>query len=616
MPDSTHHDNGSHLGVASGSAGRGVAPWPQTSTPLNIAILGWAWLSLQVREGSGYNLNASDLAAGLARSGHRVFYLRSGMDYSLRRSMWLKHAEEWRGVSCWHLYNSPNLSPASSNFRNMPQEMSCPESSRVVLGWLDQIKADVVHIHSLEGFGLDLIKAIRESGRPVVVTAHNHWYVCPQVDLLHEELRVCTDYDGGRRCVNCLDAPRPHRRRLLRSVQRGTYELFGGFWPSLAMQLIAHMKQWWKSPKQSRAKGGPPSPPWSASPDAAAMDAEAAAGYETLDDASASDTLIDHGFSKVDPKSIPDIGRAEWDTNEKFLAARTHLVVLNDYGRRRVAGIDALNHASLVTPPSRFVLETLHSMGLRRELGRHVLLGQPHFDQLHRRAIRSPFYRARPWNPRTATTPLRLAFLGTTRNNKGIEVLVRAIERLPAAVRSRCQFYIRAQGTSWELRKRLSRFPEVALGGGYDPLQLISASGEFDVGILPHIWFENSPLVLLEMLHAGKFVIASRLGGPPEWIVQPAADREHPLGNGLLFPGGHDDALAAHITSLVEGRVEIPSPREVHAVTRGLQSYPGHIREVESIYRDVLASRGARPPAVTSVGTNEEHSAEPEGVEV
>jgi len=115
--------------------------------------------------------------------------------------------------------------------------------------------------------------------------------------------------------------------------------------------------------------------------------------------------------------------------------------------------------------------------------------------------------------------------------------------------------------------------------------------GEYDVGLLPPIWLENSPLVLLEHLHAGKFVITSRLGGPPEWVREPGEDAGHPLGNGLLFPGGDADALATQIVRIASGEVELPSPAEVHGATPHLQSYPGHVAEVESIYRELLAAR-------------------------
>jgi len=554
--------------------------WKRTGQPLTIALLGWARLSLQAREGSGYNLNASDLAIGLAMSGHRVYYMRSGMDYSIRRSMYYKHFEDWRGISCWDFFNSPNLSPASSNFRNMAEEMSSPEHSRMVIQWLDRVGAQVVHIHSLEGYSLDLIGKIRATGRPVIVTAHNHWYVCPQVDLLHEEKRVCLDYQGGERCVGCLDAPRPHRRRLYRSLETSAHNFAGPELYWLTRGIVDFVKRRVKrlrKPEPKPAKVEAPKP----------MFDELALGYD-IQVAPGHPGLVDHGLRLEKGEKVPELGRAEIDTNEKFLKADHHLKVLNDYGRRRSAGIEAVNQASLVTPPSKFVLETLHTMGLRRELGRHVLLGQPHFDALNRRARRSPFYDARPWDPKAATRPLRFGFFGTTRNNKGLAVLVNAIPLLSHEVRQRCQFYIRAAGWDWTLRKKLSVYPEVAFGGGYDMLQLLSSGGEFDVGILPHVWFENSPLVLLEMLHAGKFVISSRLGGPPEWIIEPGKDRERPLGNGLLFPGGSPEDLAQHITRVATGEVVVPSPAEVHAVTRGLQSFPGHIAEVESIYRQLL----------------------------
>src|SRR5262245_17051088 len=85
-------------------ARRGVAApqgWPKAQRALNVAVLGWACLSLQAHEGSGYNLNVSELCAGLVGAGHRVHYLRSGVDYSLRPGMWIRAREVWRGVACY-----------------------------------------------------------------------------------------------------------------------------------------------------------------------------------------------------------------------------------------------------------------------------------------------------------------------------------------------------------------------------------------------------------------------------------------------------------------------------------------------------------------------------------
>src|SRR5262249_45022145 len=162
------------------------------------------------------------------------------------------------------------------------------------------------------------------------------------------------------------------------------------------------------------------------------------------------------------------------------------------------------------TPPSDFVRRVYVEMGLAEQRSRVVRLGQPHFDQINRKARRSPFYDTSPWDARTADRPLRLAFFGAMRPSKGIDCLAASIRMLPREVRQRCQFHIRAQGFDWPVRKKLAEYPEVSFSGAYDLLQLIGSGGEYDVGLLPHVWFENSPLVLLEHLHAGKFVISSR----------------------------------------------------------------------------------------------------------
>jgi len=607
MPSMTdQHLNGVHSHTPSSpvaSAPESPAVWVRSTRPLRVAVLGWARLSAQGWEGSGYNLSASDLSRGLAMSGHTVFYLQSGMTYRLKkRAPHINFRETWGGVQCFDLRNSPNLSPASSNFSNMRTEMSCPEQTKLVMDWLDEHRIDVVHIHSLEGYGLDLIGAIRRgrSGegktsplRPVVVTPHNYWYVCPQVDLLHQEQRVCMDYDGGRRCVGCLHDVDPAEMRKTRAVRQTMEEFFGPYPADVLRRFRAGIKPTLRRLRRGklfdRYVAGPVNPD-------RLIDPELPLGFETVTASqmkSQQDGMVRHDLPLGPGEGPRTLDPATPDTNEKFLKATHHLNVLNDYGKRRIAGIEALNAASLVIPPSSFLLKAHTTMGLLESKTRWVRLGQPHFDQINRRARRSPFYEMSPWDSATATRPLRFGFYGTTRNNKGLEVLMQAIPLLDRRIRQRCHFDIRALGHDWPLRKRMSVYPEVSFAGGYDILQLISSSGDFDVGILPHIWFENSPLVMLEYLHAGKFIVASNLGGPPDWIKPPE--------NGLLFTGGRPDELAAHITSLVRGAVRVPSPKEIHAATT-LQSYPAHVREIESIYHEVLTPIAAGVGATVTAG--------------
>jgi glycosyltransferase involved in cell wall biosynthesis len=566
----------------------GAAPprWPRAARPLRIAILGWARLALQAVQGSGYNLSASELGAGLAMSGHHVVYLASGRRYTLWPAMHIGRTERWRGIDCYDLFNSPNTSPASYNFLNMDAERAHARQAGLVLRWLARHRIEVVHVHSLEGFPLSLIGAIEDAGVRVIVTPHNYWFACPQVDLMRGEVALCRDYDGGRSCTSCLRARPAWMTRLKRRLGQSVERLVGLEISGLARKAAKEVPD---RLGEIRGRYGPELP------NARPPDPELARGF---DPGGSPDGLIRHNYlpERADGRRAP-LAPTRMDDNERFLSSDRHLVVLNHYGERRRSGVAALNRATLVTPPSDFVGQVYVRMGLHERRLRTVRLGQPHFDQINRRARRSPFYGARPWDPASATRPLRLAFFGAMRPSKGIDVLVGAIPLLPREVRERCQFLIRAQGRDWPLRKALSPFPEVSFFGGYDLLQLIGSGNEYDVGILPHVWFENSPLVLLEHLHAGKFVLCSRLGGPVEWVKPPL--------NGLLLAGGHADELAGAISRLVKGEVVIPSPREVHEATPILRSYPDHVAEVEGIYREVLgkapAPERSLPPSVTLV---------------
>ncbi|MEM9167679.1 MAG: glycosyltransferase [Planctomycetota bacterium] len=555
--------------------------WPTTGSPRRIAILGWARLALQAAEGTGYNLSASELAAGLAMMGHTVIYLSSGMAYSPRPGIRIRFRESWRGVACHEVVNSPVLSPSAANFANAAGEISQPALTERITAFLDRHRVELVHAHALEGFSMDLVGAVRSTGRPFIITPHNYWYVCPQVDLLHREHELCMDYEGGRRCERCLEASTVLRQKYKRIITRASERALG---PKQTELIRLKLK---RTLKRSAAEAELPT-----RVDRNLLPEEAVArGHDIEQD---DDGLLRHRFMDSATVATEPPVPLEPDTNERFCTSSdVHLRVMHPLGGRRSAGVRAMSAADLITPPSEFNRELHASMGVPRVKIRVVRYGQPHFDQINRRARRSPFYRCRPWDPATATRPLRFGFFGTTRPNKGLDILARAVPLLERDIRQRCQFIIRAQGNDWPFRKRLAPYPEVNFLGGYDILQLINAAGEYDVGLLPHIWFDNSPLVMWEHLHAGKMIIASRLGGAAD-TIRSLDDSE--TGNGLFFAGGRPDDLARQITRVVTGEVGVPSAAEVHAASE-LQTYPGHVAEVDGLYADLL--RGLTEPTTS-----------------
>jgi glycosyltransferase involved in cell wall biosynthesis len=244
---------------------------------------------------------------------------------------------------------------------------------------------------------------------------------------------------------------------------------------------------------------------------------------------------------------------------------------VNEYGQRRAAGVAALNAASLVLCPSRVLLDIHASMGVETDRLRHVPLGLPHIDAMRSAATASAFADRVPWNASEASRPLRMAYYGSTKPNKGLATLVRAITSLPASVLSRCHFDLFAPGDAAEVSAMRAKIEshtsaQVRWFGAYEPRDLAASVGTYEVGLLPNMGLENSPLVLLEYLAAGAWVIASDLGASREWV--------RPGHNGTLFPAGDCAAL--------------PPVRSVHASVPFV-STAAYVADVEARHEEVLA---------------------------
>lgn len=487
---------------------------------LTIVMLGWSWPPLGAKEGSGLNLNVGELAAGLVGRGHRVVYLRSGITYSLRPGMRVNRYDRWRGVEMFDVENAPNVATGNFNFDNVREQACSPRHTGLVMGWLAGIRPGVVHVQSMEGFAFELIGAMRGRGWPVVVTPHNYYWLCPQIDLFERERRVCADYEGGRLCVGCLRMPAAGAERRVRRVVQTVGRRWGG---ERAGRLEGALRA------RMRSTGGAPAPP------------------------------------------VPPDGSQE----QRLLAARSHLVVANEYGERRVAAVRALNACDAVLCPSRCLLDVHAAMGVRPGVLRLVRLGQPHFDVLRREAEASPGYDSPPWDARTSAGPLRFAFFGNVYPNKGLRVLASAIEGLPPEVHARATFLIHAFGGDGGFRERLAKFSNVRFGGAYAVEDLSRLAREYDVGLFPNQGLDNSPFVMLEYLHGGKFAVCSDLGGPRGWIV--------PGRNGVLVGANDAGEWGRAIGRLVRGDIALPSPREVHGASV-LRAFAEYVTEVEHHY--------------------------------
>jgi glycosyltransferase involved in cell wall biosynthesis len=85
---------------------------------------------------------------------------------------------------------------------------------------MDDIRPDVVHLHSGYLLGGAVLNAARLRKIPTVVTLHDYWFICPRINLLNPLGTLCTGPDSPEKCAWCL-ATAQRRFRLPDAVTRG-----------------------------------------------------------------------------------------------------------------------------------------------------------------------------------------------------------------------------------------------------------------------------------------------------------------------------------------------------------------------------------------------------------
>jgi glycosyltransferase involved in cell wall biosynthesis len=172
-------------------------------------------------------------------------------------------------------------------------------------------------------------------------------------------------------------------------------------------------------------------------------------------------------------------------------------------------------------------------------------------------------------------------FVGALGPHKGLDVLLRAHERLPHGVRSVLLGTPRADSPT--------RYPDgVTVRLDVPHGEVMQAWRHCAVGVVPSICQEACPTVALEAMASGKPVVASAIGGLKEIVV----DGE----TGLLVPANDVDALHGAIARLLADeqlrrRMGEAARERAHGYTLGVIA-----SRVEAAYRETLAGAGGTRP--------------------
>lgn len=194
---------------------------------------------------------------------------------------------------------------------------------------------------------------------------------------------------------------------------------------------------------------------------------------------------------------------------------------------------------------------------------------------------------------------IRFGFIGQPLPHKGLHILTEAFSRLekdnkippippftkggirdyelriygePSSGEAKEYLRKALEGSNPERVRYLGRFP-------YEEIARIYA--ELDVLVIPSLWEENSPLVLLYALHTKTPVIASRVGGITELVAEGEA--------GELIEVGQVEELTARLREFIQDPDKLKTAREAPAV----KSIEENARELKAIYKQLMKIKSA-----------------------
>lgn len=187
--------------------------------------------------------------------------------------------------------------------------------------------------------------------------------------------------------------------------------------------------------------------------------------------------------------------------------------------------------------------------------------------------------------PRTDNS-LRIGFLGQIAPHKGVHLLIDAFRMLQSHGPA-LELHIHGglepnPAYVTKLRSQAAGDTRICFHGRFSHHQTAAILAELDVVVVPSVWYENSPLAIMEAHAAGKPVVTAALGGMAE-LVRNGVD-------GLHFTPNDSADLACQLQRLID------QPALLSRLRNGIRepaSIDDEMRQITGIYEQITEHSAA-----------------------
>lgn len=201
-------------------------------------------------------------------------------------------------------------------------------------------------------------------------------------------------------------------------------------------------------------------------------------------------------------------------------------------------------------------------------------------DKYRNRAVLNANIYPEPTVPRVTSDTPRLLYVGRLDQTKGVDLLIRACR----AVRADHPFTLNIVGggpQEADLRREFGDLPWLAFTGAVSQKEVSNNIANADLLLIPSLWAENSPGVVIHALTAGIPVVGSNKGGIPELV-------EHDR-NGFLVPAGDEGAWEQVIRNLFEKPEDLARWRAYAGANASRFSQDSLAREIYKVIEQTIA---------------------------